>query len=65
MKVHYEIRNKEGILPLVDCLCKKVPFPKLTRNWKEVTCKCCLKLKCFVKEDTVVSENTNGSEDGN
>jgi len=32
-------------LPLTDCICKKVPFPKLTNDWNEVTCKYCLKLK--------------------
>jgi hypothetical protein len=44
-KTHFEIKNKESVLPLTDCLCKKVPFPKLTDNWDEVTCKYCLKLK--------------------
>ncbi|MFX0132261.1 MAG: hypothetical protein ACFFDN_01315 [Candidatus Hodarchaeota archaeon] len=49
-KIHYEIENTDSILPLKDCLCKKVPFPKLTRNWEKVTCKYCLKLKEFIKK---------------
>jgi len=44
-KIHFEIKNEESTLPLTDCICKKVPFPKLTNDWNEVTCKYCLKLK--------------------
>ena len=49
-KIHFEVRNKETFLPLTDCLCKKVPFPELTRDWDKVTCKYCLKLKCFTRQ---------------
>ena len=44
VKIHFEIDNKESVLPLTDCLCQKVPFPRLTRDIKKVTCRYCLKL---------------------
>ncbi len=62
-KIHFEIRNKESVLPLTDCLCKKVPFPKLTDNWDEVTCKYCLKLKEFTASGC--SQNLNKTKEEN
>jgi hypothetical protein len=51
VKVHYEVNNEKSVLPLTDCLCEKVPFPKLTNDWNKVTCKYCLRLRESVSDN--------------